>query len=67
MFADSYRLEEPIGPIVFILGLLHKFFGYNFPKPEPMWMKFGTEVTGHGAHSRKKNGRIRSRGSIPGC
>jgi len=36
---DYYRLEEPI--LHLLWGLVDMFFGYNFPKPEPMWMKSG--------------------------
>jgi len=32
------------------------FFGYNFPKPEPVWIQFEIQVRGHGSHSHKKNG-----------
>jgi len=35
-----YRLKEPI--LHLLWGLVDMFFGYNFPKPEPMWMKSGT-------------------------
>ena len=39
-----------------LLGLVDTFFGYNFPKPEPVWMKFVIYgVRGHGAHSGPEN------------
>jgi len=34
------------------------FFGYNFPKLEPVWMECGLQVRGHGVHSHKENGEI---------
>ena len=34
-----YRLEAHI--VHLLWGLMYMFFGYNFPKPEPMWMKSG--------------------------
>jgi len=34
-----YRLKEPI--LRLLWGLVDMFIGYNFPKPEPMWMKSG--------------------------
>jgi len=47
----NYRLKEPI--LHLLWGFVDMFFGYNFPKPEPMWMKSGIQVTGHGEHSHK--------------
>ena len=42
-------------PILHLLwGLVDRFIGYNFPKPEPMWIKSGIQVTSLGAHSHKK-------------
>jgi len=34
-----YRLEEPI--LHLLLGVMERFFGYNFSKPELIWMKPG--------------------------
>jgi len=52
-----YRLKEPILDLLW--GLVDMFFGHNFPKPE--------QLTDHGAHSHKKNGGNRPRGSASGC
>jgi len=35
----NHRLEEPI--LHLLWGLVEMFFGYNFHKPEPIWMKSG--------------------------
>lgn len=34
---NDYRLEEAI--LHLLWGLVDMFFGYNFPKLEPVWMK----------------------------
>jgi len=34
-----YRLKEPI--LHLLWWIMERFFGYNFPKPEAMWMKSG--------------------------
>jgi len=39
LFIIYYILEEPI--LHLLWGLVDTFFGYNFPKQEPMWMKSG--------------------------
>ena len=36
---NYYKLKEPI--LHLLWSLMDMFFGYNFPKPEPMWMKSG--------------------------
>ena len=51
-----YRLEEPILHLLWCL--VEMFFGYNFPKLEPVWMECGLQVRGHGVHSHKENGEI---------
>ena len=39
LFIIYYILEEPI--LHLLWGLVDTFFGYNFPNPEPIWMKSG--------------------------
>ena len=40
--ADSDTTEGVEEPILHLLwGLVDTFFCYNFPKPEPIWMKSG--------------------------
>ena len=57
----NYRLEQPI--LHLLWGLVDMFFGYNFPKPEPICMDeiWNIIIGGHGAHSHKKNGGYRPR------